>query len=38
MIDSILDGLLDTLKIIPYLFIAFILLEYIEHKISKKVS
>ncbi len=36
MIDSILDGLLDTLKIIPYLFIAFILLEYIEHKISKK--
>ena len=36
MIDVILDGLIDTLKIIPYLFIAFILLEYLEHKISKK--
>ena len=36
MVDSILDGLLDTLKIIPYLFIAFVLLEYLEHKINKK--
>jgi len=36
VIDSILDGLIDTLKIIPYLFIAFLLLEYLEHKISKK--
>ena len=36
MIDVILDGLIDTLKIVPYLFIAFLLLEYIEHKISNK--
>ena len=36
MIDCILDALLDTLKIIPYLLIAFILLELIEHKLSKK--
>ena len=36
MIDVILDGLLDTLKIMPYLFIAFLILEYLEHKISNK--
>ncbi len=36
MIDVILDGLIDTLKIIPYLFFAFLILEYLEHKLSKK--
>ena len=36
MIDSILDGLLDTIKLLPYLFVAFIILEFIEHKLSKK--
>ena len=36
MIDCIVDGLLDTLKLLPYLFITFVLLEYIEHKLSKK--
>ncbi len=36
MIDVILDGLIDTVKIIPYLFIAFLLLEFLEHKLSNK--
>ena len=36
MWDAIIDGLIDTLKILPYLFITFILLEVIEHKSSKK--
>lgn len=36
MLDVLLDSLLDLLKIIPFLFIAFLILEYIEHKISKK--
>ena len=36
MLDVILDSLLDLLKIIPFLFIAFLILEYIEHKMSKK--
>lgn len=38
MIDCIMDGLIDTIKIMPYLLIAFILLEIIEHKLNKKNS
>lgn len=36
MIEIIKDTLLDTVKLIPFLFIAFFIIEYIEHKISKK--
>lgn len=36
MVDCLLDGLLDTLKILPYLFVAFLILEYVEHKIAGK--
>ena len=35
MLDCLLDGLIDTVKLIPYLLITFILLEYIEHKLNK---
>ena len=34
--EVILDGVIDVLKLIPFLFIAFLILEYIEHKMSKK--
>jgi len=34
--DSIMDGLIDTLKLLPYLLITFIILELLEHKLSKK--
>ena len=36
MFDMLIDGLVDTLKLIPYLFITFIILELLEHKLSKK--
>ena len=36
MLDIILDTLLDALKLIPFLFIAFLLMEYLEHKINNK--
>ena len=36
MFDCILDGLIDTLKLLPYLFVTFLLLEWLEHKLSKK--
>lgn len=36
MIDCLLDGFIDTLKLLPYLVVTFLVLEYIEHKFSKK--
>ena len=36
MIDCLLDGLLDTLKLLPYLLVTFLVLEFIEHKFTKK--
>ena len=36
MKDGLVDGLIDTLKLLPYLLITFIVLEFIEHKLSKK--
>ncbi len=36
MLDIILDTLLDTLKLIPFLFVAFLIIELIEHKLSDK--
>lgn len=38
MLEVIKDAVIDVLKIIPFLFLAFCLLEYIEHKMSKKNS
>lgn len=36
MVDCLFDGLIDTLKILPYLLITFLILEFVEHKFSKK--
>ena len=36
MKDIIIDTLLDTLKLLPFLFIAFLIIEIIEHKLSSK--
>lgn len=36
MIDIILDTIIDGLKLFPFLFMAFLILEMFEHKISNK--
>jgi len=36
MSDIILETLLDTIKLIPFLFIAFFIIEFIEHKLTSK--
>lgn len=38
MIDVILDGVLDTIKLFPYLFVVFLILEYLESKLDKKTE
>lgn len=36
MKEVLIDSLIDTLKLLPYLLITFIILELLEHKLSKK--
>lgn len=36
MLDIILETLLDTIKLLPFLFIAFLIIELIEHKLTLK--
>ena len=38
MQEIILDTVLDCLKIIPFLFIAFLIIEFFEHKLSHKTE
>ena len=38
MMDILMDTVMDTLKLIPFLFVVFLLMEYIEHKFSKKTN
>ncbi len=37
MWDIIIETLIDTLKMLPFLFAAYFLIEYIEHKSSEKI-
>ncbi len=36
MLDILLDTIMDSIKLLPFLFIAYLIMEYIEHKISDK--
>lgn len=36
MIDIIMDTVIDGVKLIPFLWVAFLLIELVEHKLSKK--
>lgn len=38
MLDIILDTLIDSLKLLPFLFIAFLIIETIEHKLTNKTK
>ncbi len=37
LLDILLDALLDSLKMLPFLFLAFLLMEYLEHKAGDKL-
>lgn len=38
MLDVLKDTLIDGIKLIPFLFIAYLVMEYIEHKTSDKTK
>lgn len=38
MLDVLIDAIIDTLKMLPFLFGAYLLIEYLEHKASDKIT
>ena len=38
MQDIIMDTLIDSLKLLPFLFLTFLLMEYLEHKMNNKTK
>lgn len=38
ILDAILDSLLDGIKLLPFLFVTYLAMEYIEHKTSQKTA
>lgn len=38
MLEILLDAFLDTIKLIPFLFITYLIMEYIENKTSNKIK
>ena len=38
ILDILTETLLDTIKLLPFLFITYLIMEYIEHKTSEKVK
>lgn len=38
MIDVLLDAIIDSVKLIPFLFVTYLIMEYIEHKTKDKTK
>lgn len=38
IIDALLDTVMDSIKLLPFLFLTYLLMEYIEHKMGKKTQ
>ena len=38
MLEIIEDTLIDSIKLIPFLFITYLIMEYIEHKTKDKTK
>lgn len=36
MLEIVIDAVIDVLKLVPFLFVAFLILEFVEHKTNQK--
>lgn len=38
MVDILLEAIIDSVKLLPFLFITYLIMEYIEHKMQDKTK
>ena len=38
MLEILLDAIIDSVKLVPFLFITYLIMEYIEHKTKDKTK
>ena len=38
ILDSFLDSLMDSLRLLPFLFVTYLVMEYLEHKTGSKMQ
>ena len=38
MLDILQDAIIDTIKLVPFLFITYLIMEYIENKTKRHVN
>lgn len=38
MVEVLLDAIIDSVKLVPFLFITYLIMEYIEHKTEDKTK
>lgn len=38
MVDILLDAIIDSIKLVPFLFITYLIMEYMEHKTKEKTK
>lgn len=38
MVDILLDAMIDSIKLVPFLFVTYLIMEYIEHKTKDKTK
>ena len=38
MLDILIDAIIDSVKLLPFLFLTYLIMEYIEHKTSDKTK
>ena len=38
MIETLIEAIIDSIKLLPFLFITYLIMEYIEHKTKEKTK